>query len=114
MLVRLAKVPFKLVAREGRPLIVEVIIRNTSGERRGYEVVAEAEGVSFSQSGLAKYFTKRVEIPKGGEGVVRIKVFARPTTTPGEYLVSVAVRECSVDYATVYSEKRLQTKVPVI
>lgn len=114
MLVRLTKVPFKLVAREGRPLTIEIVIRNTSGERRGYEIIAEAEGVSFNQSGLAKYFSKRTEIPARGEGIVRITVFARPTTTPGEYLVTVRVRECSTDYTIVYNERRLQTRVPVI
>jgi uncharacterized membrane protein len=116
VIVTTRKVPFKLVLRERRPLIIEVSIRNNKSSERKYVVSAEADReLSFSPTGLAKYETIRTQKLYPGEAtVVSFKVYPRTTTRPGTYAVKIIVDECIDDYEHVVESKELDVKVPVV
>ncbi len=116
MIVTTRKVPFKLILRERRPLIIEVSIRNNKGSERKYVVSAETgKELSLSPSGLAKFQTVKTQKLYPGEStVVSFKVYPRTTTKPGTYSVRLIVDECIDDYEHVVESKEIEVRVPVV
>ncbi len=116
MIVTTRKVPFRLSIRDRRPLLLEVVVRNTAGRERKYVVTVETDKhLSLKPSGLALYDTTRTgTVYPGEQVVVTFKIYPRATTTPGTYPVRVVVEECVDDYDNIINTKELSVKVPVI
>lgn len=116
MIVTTRKVPFRLSIRDRRPLLLEVLVRNTASRERKYVITVEADKhLSLKPSGLALFDTTRTGTVYPGEQVtVTFKIFPRATTTPGTYPVRVIVEECVDDYDNIVSTKEISVKVPVV
>ncbi len=109
------KIPFRLIRREGRPLLLEVEITNTKKSPRKYVVRADTEHLSFSPSGAIRTFVKKTEnVLPGSKTYVSIKVYPRPTTKEGTYTVSLTVDECVDSYEYVDERKVFNINIPVV
>lgn len=116
MIVTTRKIPFRIVLRDRKPMVVEVLIRNNASRERKYVVSLDTGyDLSVAPTGLARFDTRRVQTLYPGErAVVSFKIYPRATTKPGDYTISITVDECVDDYNHVVDSKEFPIKVPVI
>jgi len=116
VIVTVRKVPFRLLLRDRRPIVLEVNIKNNTPREKKYVVSVETDNnLSLKPSGLARYESKKTQTLYPGENsTVSFKIYARATTTPGEYPVKVIVDECVDSYDHVVNSKEIVVRVPVV
>ncbi len=109
-------VPYKLIMHSGRPVTLEVRIRNNSQEKKlmsvGVDVPPE---LSLNASGYAHHKEERIgEIAPGKEVLVRFLIYPRPTTPPGRYPIVLRIMEHEGTYQLIASESQKQLVLQVV
>jgi len=115
--VRTLFVPYKLVLAEKRPVTLEVTLKNRGAEEKLVSVALTcAKALSLNPGGFAKHMEKRIgKIKPGTSALVTFKIYAKPTTLPGEYPLELSVIEhAGESYDYVEREKRYPLKLRVV
>ena len=109
--------PYKLVLSEKRPVTLEVRLKNTGAEEKLVSVALTcARALSLNPGGFAKHMEKRIgKIKPGASTVVIFKIYAKPTTLPGEYPLELSVIEhAGESYDYVERERTYPLKLRVV
>jgi len=110
-------VPYKLVLSERAPVTLEVRLKNTGAEEKLVSVaVTCAKELSLNPGGFAKHMEKRLgKLKPGASTIVTFKIYAKPTTLPGEYPLELSVIEhAGESYDYIEREKRYPLKLRVV
>ena len=116
MIITTRKIPFRIVLRDRKPMVVEVLVRNNAPRERKYVISLDTgHDLSVAPTGLARFDTKKIQTLYPGErATVAFKIYPRPTTKPGNYTVYITVDECVDDYNHVVESKEISIRVPII
>lgn len=109
-------IPLKLVLSEGKPVTLEIDVRNNGSENRLVSVIVEVPfELSLNAGGYVKRREQRLGKLKVGEAKkISFFIFPKPTTEPGEYEVLVRAMEHMDDYNYVAKEVQKRTRLRVV
>ena len=109
-------VPYKLVLSGRKPVILEVTVKNTSSEPKLMSVLVEVPyDLSLNAGGYVRRQEHRIgELKPGEEKKVEYHIFAKPTTLPGTYEITVTVLEHMDSYEYVAGETKKNVRLTVV
>jgi uncharacterized membrane protein len=108
--------PYKLILHEGKPVTLEVTVKNTAPEKKLVSVTVEVPyDLALNSGGFMRRQEQRIgEMEPDEERTLIFHIFARPTTEPGEYPIKITATEHVDDYTYVASEYTKTTRLVVI
>lgn len=108
--------PYKLIIHEGGRVTLEVTVQNKSSEPRLVSVSVETPyDLALNAGGFMRRQEQRLgKMKPGEERRVTFTIFARPTTSPGTYELTVIGMEHEDSYEYILNETRKHVKLTVI
>lgn len=109
-------VPYKLVLAERKPVVLEVTVKNTAQEPKLMSIIVEVPyDLSLNSGGYIRRQEQRLGTLKPGEErKVNFNIFAKPTTLPGTYEITITAVEHMDDYDYIARETKKTVTLRVV